>query len=272
MPSPDPSAHDRIRRGVSNFDNAVRDRVREDAVLAGNFAKFSQNPTMKHHLLSTGTKVWRKPALSTQWGASVSGWRTPRLVIPASGEGEKFSEKLFLRFATPFAPVRPGWQPKPRLSNSAPRPRPAELKRFPQRHLALGLRRALAQVLLRSFRPVFLTRRRTAAPKSWMSRLESTPPLRDQNMAPASSAVSLLSMTALLPRRLRFTVELTPSRPLVAWRSLTLVPHRLLSDTTYWIAFSRWGRHLLRASGIAPLVPGVVLANLPLCKLRRASA
>ena len=32
------------------------DRVREDAVLAGNFAKFSQNPTMKYHLLSTGTK------------------------------------------------------------------------------------------------------------------------------------------------------------------------------------------------------------------------
>ena len=55
MSSPDPSAHKRIGRGVCNFDNAVWDRVREDAVLAGNFAKFSQNPTMKHHLLSTGT-------------------------------------------------------------------------------------------------------------------------------------------------------------------------------------------------------------------------
>ena len=41
---------------MRNFDDAVWDRVRDDAVLAGNFAKFSHNPTMKQHLLSTGTK------------------------------------------------------------------------------------------------------------------------------------------------------------------------------------------------------------------------
>ena len=56
MSSPDPTAHKRIGRGVSNFDNAVWDRVREDSVLAGNLAKFSQNPTVKYHLLSTGSK------------------------------------------------------------------------------------------------------------------------------------------------------------------------------------------------------------------------
>ena len=38
---------------------------------------------------------------------------------------------------------------------------------------------------------------------------------------------------ALSPRRLRFTVELTPSRSMVAWRSLTLVPHKVSSDATY---------------------------------------
>ena len=42
---------------MRNFDSAVWDRVREDAVLAGNFNEISQNPTMKHHLLSTGTIV-----------------------------------------------------------------------------------------------------------------------------------------------------------------------------------------------------------------------
>ena len=152
------------------------------------------------------------------------------------------------------------------------RPRPAEFMKFPQRRLALRLGRALAQVLLRSFRPVFLTRRRTAAPRSWLSRLEPSPLSRYQKMAPASSTVSLLSTTPLLPRRLRFTVELTPSRPMVAWRSLTLVPHRPSSDATYWIACSRWGRHPFRASRIAPIVLGVVLPNLPLCNLRRASA
>ena len=54
--SPDPSAHKRIGRGARTFDNEVWDGVREDAVLAGNFAKVSQNLTMKQHLLSTGTK------------------------------------------------------------------------------------------------------------------------------------------------------------------------------------------------------------------------
>ena len=62
------------------------------------------------------------------------------------------------------------------------------------------------------------------------------------------------------------------SRPMVAWRSLTLVPHRHSSDATYRIACSRWGQHPSRASGDALLVPGVVSANLPFCKLRRTSA
>ena len=61
------------------------------------------------------------------------------------------------------------------------------------------------------------------------------------------------------------------SRPMVAWRSLTLVPHRHSSDATYRIACSRWGQHPSRASRNVLLVPGVVLANLR-CKRRRASA
>ena len=51
MSLPDPSAHKSIGRGVRNIDNTVWDRVREDAVLAGNFAKFSKNPTMKLSLI-----------------------------------------------------------------------------------------------------------------------------------------------------------------------------------------------------------------------------
>ena len=156
-------------------------------------------------------------------------------------------------------------QPKPRLGNSAPRLRAAEFMGFAQRRLALGLWRALAQVLLRSFRPVFLTRRRTAAPRSWLSRLGSTPPSRYQNITPALSAVSLLSTTPLLPRSLRFTVELTPSRSMVAWRSLALVPHRLSSnaiEATYEArsfastritrrskALAKWGVTMRESSG-----------------------
>ena len=59
MSSPDPRAHKRIGRGVCNFDNAIWDRVREDAALSFTLEKFPQNQTMKQHLLSTGTKMFR---------------------------------------------------------------------------------------------------------------------------------------------------------------------------------------------------------------------
>ena len=70
----------------------------------------------------------------------------------------------------------------------------------------------------------------------------------------------------------RFTAELTPSRVFAARHSSTLVPHRPSSCATYWISCSRSGSNPSRANGNAPLDPVVVLANLPLWKLRRASA
>ena len=54
--SPDPSAHKRIGRGVRRFDSAAWDRKKQNDVLSGNYAQFTQNPAMKHHLLSTGNK------------------------------------------------------------------------------------------------------------------------------------------------------------------------------------------------------------------------
>ena len=53
MSSPDSSVHTRIGRGVRNFDSAVWDRQKQNAVLSGNYAKFMQNPATKHHLSST---------------------------------------------------------------------------------------------------------------------------------------------------------------------------------------------------------------------------
>ena len=46
MSSPDPSAHKRIGRGVHNFDSAPWDREKQNAVLSGNYAKFTTEP---HH-------------------------------------------------------------------------------------------------------------------------------------------------------------------------------------------------------------------------------
>ena len=63
-----------------------------------------------------------------------------------------------------------------------------------------------------------------------------------------------------------------PLRPTASWRSLTLAPHRPSSDATYWIAFVREGKHPSLESGNVLLIPEVMLTNLPLRKLRRASA
>ena len=54
--SPDPSAHKRIGRGVRNFDSAAWEREKQNAVLSGKYARFTLNPAMNHHLLSTGNK------------------------------------------------------------------------------------------------------------------------------------------------------------------------------------------------------------------------
>ena len=45
MSSPNPSAHKRIGRGVRNLDSAAWDREKQNAVLSGNYAKFTQTPS-----------------------------------------------------------------------------------------------------------------------------------------------------------------------------------------------------------------------------------
>ena len=56
MASPDPREHKRLGQGVHIFDCAFWDCFWRGAVLAGYFDKFTQNPAMKQHLASTGTK------------------------------------------------------------------------------------------------------------------------------------------------------------------------------------------------------------------------
>ena len=71
MSSSDPSTHKRVGRGVRNFDTAVWDGEKQNAVLSGNYAKFTQNPAMKLHLLSTGNNFLAEASpLNTEWGVS----------------------------------------------------------------------------------------------------------------------------------------------------------------------------------------------------------
>ena len=93
MSSPDPTAHKRIGRGVRNFDNAVWDRVREDSVLAGNLAKFSQNPTVKYHLLSTGSKSLAEASpFDPVWGIGLRA-DDPEVRDPRLWRGKHFIGK-----------------------------------------------------------------------------------------------------------------------------------------------------------------------------------
>ena len=118
MSSPDPSTHKRIGRGVRNFESAAWDREKQNAVLSGNYAKFTQNPAMKRDLLSTGKNGWPSPAFWTQYGALVSRRMIPEPMIQASGEGKICSVRRFLPFAKKFATVRPGWHARSPLVGS----------------------------------------------------------------------------------------------------------------------------------------------------------
>ena len=67
--SPHPSTHKRIGRGVHNFDSAVWDREKQNTGLSGNYAKFTQNSAMQHHLLGTGNKrLAEATPLDLVWG------------------------------------------------------------------------------------------------------------------------------------------------------------------------------------------------------------
>ena len=73
---------------MRNFDSAVCDRENQNAVLSGNYAKFTPNLAMKHHLLSAGTKRLAEASpLDPVWGI---GLRVddPRAKGPRQWRGE----------------------------------------------------------------------------------------------------------------------------------------------------------------------------------------
>ena len=58
MSSSGPSIHKRVGQGERNFKPAGWDEEKHNAVLSGNYAKFTQNPAIKLHLSSTtGNKL-----------------------------------------------------------------------------------------------------------------------------------------------------------------------------------------------------------------------
>ena len=72
MSTSEPQSHKRIGRSVQGLDNAIWERKRQNAALARTFAKFSQNPEMKHHSLGTGNERLAKASPFDQvWGTGL---------------------------------------------------------------------------------------------------------------------------------------------------------------------------------------------------------
>ena len=99
MSSPDPSAHECAGRGVRNLASAAWDREKQHVVLSGKYARSTQNPAMKHHLLSTGNKRLTKASpLDPVWGIGLRA-DDPRAKGPRQWRGKFPSVKRFLQFA-----------------------------------------------------------------------------------------------------------------------------------------------------------------------------
>ena len=121
MTSPSPSTRKRIGRSVRNFDSGAGDREKQNAVLFGTYAKFTQKPAIKNHLLSSDNKLLAEfSPLDPRWGIGLRA-DGPRANNPCQRRGKTCSERQVLPFAKLFATMRPGRRTRPPLVRSAPK-------------------------------------------------------------------------------------------------------------------------------------------------------
>ncbi|GGU47925.1 NADAR family protein [Lentzea flava] len=76
-----------LGRHVSGFDDAAWTAARLDIVVAGNLAKFDQNPALRSYLLATGSRVLVEASpLDRVWGIGLAA-DDPRAADPSSWPG-----------------------------------------------------------------------------------------------------------------------------------------------------------------------------------------
>ncbi len=89
-----PREHKALGRKVKNFDDAAWKREREAIVLAGNRAKFTQNPALRELLLATrGTTLVEASPYDRIWGIGLAA-TDPRAQDPATWRGQNLLGKL----------------------------------------------------------------------------------------------------------------------------------------------------------------------------------
>ena len=115
MSWPSPSTRKRIGRGVRNLDSGVGDREKQNAVLSGIYAKFTQNPDINNYLLSSDNKrLAESSPLDPVWGTGVRV-DGPRADNPCQEKGKRCSVRHSLLFAKLFTTMRPGRRTRPPL-------------------------------------------------------------------------------------------------------------------------------------------------------------
>jgi len=92
-----PREHKALGRKVKPFDDATWRREREAIVLAGNRAKFTQNPALRELLLATaGTTLVEASPYDRVWGIGLAE-SDPRAKDPAQWRGQNLLGKVLTR-------------------------------------------------------------------------------------------------------------------------------------------------------------------------------
>jgi ribA/ribD-fused uncharacterized protein len=92
-----PREHKALGRKVKPFDDAIWRREREAIVLAGNRAKFTQNPALRELLLATaGTTLVEASPYDRVWGIGLAE-SDPRAKDPAQWRGQNLLGKVLTR-------------------------------------------------------------------------------------------------------------------------------------------------------------------------------
>lgn len=98
-----PRQHKALGRKVRNFDDKVWRREREAIVLAGNRAKFTQNPELRAQLLATaGTTLVEASPYDRIWGIGLAA-TDPRAQDPATWRGQNLLGQILTRLRDELA-------------------------------------------------------------------------------------------------------------------------------------------------------------------------
>lgn len=93
----DPDKCKKLGRGVRNFDSMFWDTSKEEVVYNANYAKFSQNESLKEKLLATGNSIMAEASpYDAIWGIKMAA-TNPNATDPQLWQGQNLLGKILMR-------------------------------------------------------------------------------------------------------------------------------------------------------------------------------